>query len=220
MSRIFIIEDDVTLREQLAELLINAGYQTEMLTDFENSVDLIKNINSDLVLMDINLPNVNGEQILKEMRKISDIPVIMLTSRTNEIDEVLSMSYGADDYITKPYNPTILLLRISAVLKRTAKTDAVQSYNGIKVNMAKGSLAYEKNEQILTKNEMIIFQQLLEKKGQIVTRDTLMTALWNNDEFVNDNALSVNISRLRNKLAEFGFPDAIETRKKQGYILI
>jgi DNA-binding response OmpR family regulator len=130
------------------------------------------------------------------------------------------MSFGADDYITKPYNPTILLLRISAVLKRSANISSVCSYRDIQVSPAKGSLIRGNSKQILTKNEMIIFQQLLDRQGEIVTRDELMTVLWDNDEFVNDNALSVNISRLRGKLSELGLPDVIETRKKQGYILI
>ncbi|WP_294476448.1 winged helix-turn-helix domain-containing protein [uncultured Ruminococcus sp.] len=119
----------------------------------------------------------------------------------------------------KPYNPTILLLRISAVLKRSAKVGAVQKYHDVEVSTVKGSLTRNGSEQILTKNEMIIFQLLLDRQGEIVTRDELMTALWDNDEFVNDNALSVNISRLRGKLAELGLPEAIETRKKQGYVL-
>ena len=174
---------------------------------------------SDLILLDINLPNVNGETLLQEYRKTESTPVIMLTSRTSEIDEVLSMSFGADDFITKPYNPTILLLRISAVLKRSVKNVSVQMYRDAEVSTVKGCLIRGENEQILTKNEMIIFQLMLDRKGEIVTRDELMTALWDNDEFVNDNALSVNISRLRSKLAELGFCDAIETRKKQGYVL-
>ena len=156
---------------------------------------------------------------MQEFRKHSDTPVIMLTSRTTEIDEVLSMSFGADDYITKPYNPTILLLRVSAVLKRAGRTTAAQMYHDAEVSTVRGSLTRNGTEQILTKNEMIIFQLLLERMGEIVTRDALMTALWDNDEFVNDNALSVNVSRLRGKLADLGFPDAIETRKKQGYVL-
>ena len=169
--------------------------------------------------MDINIPDLNGEQLLREIRRETDTPVIMVTSRTSEIDEVLSMSYGADDYITKPYNPTILLLRISAVLKRSSGTASVQSYNGLKVNDAKGSLTDGSREIKLTKNEMIIFRFMLDRQGAIVTRDELMTALWDNEEFVNDNALTVNISRLRSKLADLGCDDAIETRKKQGYIL-
>ena len=214
-----IIEDETTLREELSVLLKNAGYEPIALTDYSNVSEQMKSAYSDLILLDINLPNVNGETLLQDFRKSSDTPVIMLTSRTTEIDEVLSMSYGADDYITKPYNPTILLLRISAVLKRSAKVGAVQKYHDVEVSTVKGSLTRNGSEQILTKNEMIIFQQLLDRQGEIVTRDELMTALWDNDEFVNDNALSVNVSRLRGKLAELGLPEAIETRKKQGYVL-
>ena len=214
-----IIEDETTLRDELSVLLKNAGYEPIAVTDYSNVSEQMKSANSDLILLDINLPNVNGETLLQDFCKSSDTPVIMLTSRTTEIDEVLSMSYGADDYITKPYNPTILLLRISAVLKRSAKVGAVQIYHDVEVSTVKGSLTRNGSEQILTKNEMIIFQQLLDRQGEIVTRDELMTALWDNDEFVNDNALSVNVSRLRGKLAELGLPEAIETRKKQGYVL-
>ena len=214
-----IIEDETALRDELSVLLKNAGYEPVAVTDYSNVSEQMKSANSDLILLDINLPNVNGETLLQDFRKSNDTPVIMLTSRTTEIDEVLSMSYGADDYITKPYNPTILLLRISAVLKRSAKVGAVQIYHDVEVSTVKGSLTRNGSEQILTKNEMIIFQQLLDRQGEIVTRDALMTALWDNDEFVNDNALSVNVSRLRGKLAELGLPEAIETRKKQGYVL-
>ena len=219
MKRIMIIEDEPALRDELSVLLQNAGYEPIAVTDYDNVSEQMKVADADLILLDINLPNVNGETLLQGFRKEHDTPVIMLTSRTTEIDEVLSMSYGADDYITKPYNPTILLLRISAVLKRSAKVGAVQKYHDVEVSTVKGSLIRNGSEQILTKNEMIIFQLLLDRQGEIVTRDALMTALWDNDEFVNDNALSVNISRLRGKLAELGLLDAIETRKKQGYVL-
>ena len=219
MKRIMIIEDETALRDELSVMLKNAGYEPIAVTDYDNVSEQMKAVNADLILLDINLPNVNGETLLQDFRKSNDTPVIMLTSRTTEIDEVLSMSYGADDYITKPYNPTILLLRISAVLKRSAKVGAVQIYHDVEVSTVKGSLTRNGSEQILTKNEMIIFQQLLDRQGEIVTRDALMTALWDNDEFVNDNALSVNVSRLRGKLAELGLPEAIETRKKQGYVL-
>ena len=219
IKRIMIIEDEPALRDELSVLLQNAGYEPIAVTDYDNVSEQMKVADADLILLDINLPNVNGETLLQDFRKEHDTPVIMLTSRTTEIDEVLSMSYGADDYITKPYNPTILLLRISAVLKRSAKVGAVQKYHDVEVSTVKGSLIRNGSEQILTKNEMIIFQLLLDRQGEIVTRDALMTALWDNDEFVNDNALSVNISRLRGKLAELGLLDAIETRKKQGYVL-
>lgn len=219
MKRIMIIEDDTPLRDELSILLQNAGYETLAVKDYTNVAERMKAADVDLVLLDINLPHANGETLLQDYRKQFNTPVIMLTSRTTEIDEVLSMSFGADDYITKPYNPTILLLRISAVLKRSAKASAVQRYRDVDFDMARGSLTRNGMGQILTKNEMIIWSLLLERQGEIVTRDALMTALWDNDEFANDNALSVNVSRLRGKLAELGLPDAIETRKKQGYVL-
>ena len=220
MKKILIVEDDQVLREQLMHLLENSGYEAMGVTCFEAVREQLENTDADLILMDINLPGTNGEALLQEYRKKHETPVIMLTSRTGEMDEVLSMSYGADDYVTKPYNPTILLLRISAVLKRAVKTEGVQMYGDIEVSTVKGSLTRGAQEVVLTKNEMIIFQLMLDRRGEIVTRDELMTALWDNDEFVNDNALTVNISRLRTKLAELGADKAIETRKKQGYQLL
>ena len=220
MKKILIIEDDAVLSEELCTLLKNSGYEASRVTDFETTADQMRSSDADLILLDINLPFTGGETLLQEFRKTSDKSVIMLTSRTTEIDEVLSMSYGADDYITKPYNPTILLLRVSAVLKRLERSGSAKvMYHDAEVSGVKGTLTRNGNEMILTKNEMIIFQLLLDRRGEIVTRDDLMTTLWDNNEFVNDNALSVNVSRLRGKLAELGFEDAIETRKKQGYVL-
>lgn len=191
-----------------------------MLEKFTNAKEDIKSMTLDLILLDINLPNINGEMLLKEIRKESNIPVIMVTSRVCEVDEVLSMSYGADDYITKPYNPTILLLRIQNIFKRMENNRDDLFYDDIVVNPKKGIL--EKNGKVLelTKNEMIIFTYLLNNRGRIVNRDDLMTDLWNNNEFINDNALTVNISRLRNKLQDFGLENKIETRKGQGYKLL
>ncbi len=219
MNRILIVEDDKTLCEELSILLENSGYSVEKITDFENVSVQMKASEADLILLDITLPGENGEVLLSEYRKVSDTPVIMLTSRTGDMDQVLSMSYGADDYITKPYNPTILLLRISAVLKRTGRTAGASIYRDATVSDAKGSLVRGTKEAVLTKNEMIIFRVRLDRAGEIVSRDDLMSALWDNNEFINDNALSVNISRLRNKLSDLGFADAIKTRKKEGYIL-
>ncbi len=219
MNKIYIAEDDRSIREELLQLLKNAGYAAEALTDFQDPAEKIISAAPDLILLDINLPEINGELILKEIRRKIDVPVIMVTSRNSATDEALSLSYGADDYITKPYDPTILLLRISAVLKRSSNKASNRTYNGLRINPAKGALISEKSEIILTKNEMIIFQLLLDRQGEIVTRDELMTALWDNNEFINDNALTVNISRLRVKLSDAGQENAIETRKKQGYIL-
>lgn len=220
MKKIAVLEDDSSIALELKELLKNTGYQVLVITDYEKSVELILKEKVDLALLDINLPTANGEIILKELRKKTTMPIIMLTSRVTEVDEILSMSYGADDYITKPYNPTILLLRIQNVLKRTENTTSSLIYNNIIVNPSKGILQSETSELSLTKNEMIIFLYLLNNKGNIVKRDELMTDLWNNNEYINDNALTVNISRLRTKLEEFGLKDVIETRKGQGYKLL
>ena len=185
MKKILIIEDEEIIRNELKTLLENSGYRALALENFTNVKEKIKNSKSDLILLDINLPNINGEMLLKEIRKESNIPIIMVTSRSLEVDEVLSISYGADDYITKPYNPTILLLRIQNIFKRMENSRDDLFYDDI-----------------------------------IVTRDDLMTDLWNNNEFINDNALTVNISRLRNKLQDFGIQNKIETKKGQGYKLI
>ena len=219
MKKILIVEDDTSISEELKNLLDNAGFNGVILKDFENSFEEIKKENPDLILLDINIPKLNGEMLLQKIRKESNVPIIMVTSKNTEADEVLSMSYGADDYITKPYNPTILLLRINAIFKRMENKSDILTYNELEIDPKKGIIKNEKEEIILTKNEMIIFTFLLANKGNIVTRDELMTDLWNNDSYINDNALNVNISRLRTKLKDFGYEDAIETRKGQGYIL-
>lgn len=166
---------------------------------------------------------------LKELLENSGYEAVVLTDFKNacdsiiaaEPDEVLSMSYGADDYITKPYNPTILLLRINAVFKRIgAKSDNTTAYRGMEILPHKGVIKYKDDEITLTKNEMTIFMYLLSHREHIVSRDELMTELWNNEEYLNDNALTVNISRLRGRFKDIGLEDVIETRKGQGYILV
>ena len=220
LKTIMIVEDEKTIRDELKTLLETSGYKVILLERFANTLEDILKSKFDLLLLDINLPKMNGETLLKEFRKQSNIPVIMVTSRIGETDEVLSMSYGADDYITKPYNPTILLLRISNIFKRMEKSTDFLTYDDIKVYQSKGILM--KGEKILdlTKNEMIIFSYLLNNRSNIVTRDEIMTELWNNEEYINENALTVNISRLRAKLESFGIENAIETRKGLGYKLL
>lgn len=220
MKKIMIIEDDTIISKELYELLVNAGYEALILKDFSNAKEEVLKSNIDLILLDINIPYQNGEQLLKEIRKESNIPVIMVTSRANETDEILSISYGADDYITKPYSPTILLLRIQNIFKRLDNSTEVLKYKDLEVSTSRGTLSGSNKELELTKNEMLIFQHLLNNQNRIVSRDELMTILWNNEEYINDNALTVNISRLRSKLEDFGYPNAIETRKGQGYILL
>ena len=219
-KKILIVEDDSSMQEELKGLLENASYDTLILTDFLHAKEYISKTNPDLVLLDVNIPYLNGELLLKELRKESSVPVIILTSRASEIDEVLSISYGADDFITKPYNPTILLLRIQNVFKRVNQVKDKLKYRDLDVYQNRGVLTKDNLSIELTKNEMIIFLYLLNNQNRIVSRDELMSELWNNEEYVNDNALTVNISRLRTKLKDFGYSDVIETRKGQGYILL
>ena len=220
MGKIMIIEDDKVVSKELATLLELSGYTAEILCDFENSLDKISEYNPDLILLDINIPCLSGDQLLQNLRKVSDIPVIIVTSNSDEINEVLCMSYGADDYVTKPYNPTILKLRISAVLKRVNKNSDILTYGNLSLDICKGTIKTEKSEISLTKNEMLILQHLFNNRGHIVSRDSLITILWNNAEYINENALTVNVSRIRSKLSELGYEDVIETRKGQGYILV
>ncbi len=220
MMKILIIEDDQELRQELKILLENAGYQSLVVDKFVELDKKIIELQPDLVLLDINLPNNNGEFVLKELRKQSNVPVMMVTSRNSESDEVLSMSYGADDYITKPYNPTILLLHIEALFKRLTPSLDILVYETLKILPDRGIIQTSDQEIYLSKNEMVIFKLLLLNRGKIVSRETIMTYLWSSEEFVDDNTLTVNISRLRAKLKEAGYDEAIETRKGQGYILV
>lgn len=215
-----IVEDDKIVASELYNLLTNSSYEATILTNFENALETILKSNSDLILLDINIPYLNGELLLKNIRKKSNIPIIMVTSKTNEADEALSIMYGADDYIIKPYNPTILLLRISNIFKRCEQKLDIIKFKNLIININKGIIKNNEKEVVLTKNEMIIFSYLLNNKERIVTRDELMTTLWNNDEYINDDALTVNISRLRTKLKELSEEEMIETRKGLGYILL
>ena len=222
MKKILIIEDDATLREELRLLLENGGYAPCVATDFENAADEAARIRPDLVLLDILLPDANGQSILREIRSGSDVPVIMLTSRSTDADEIISRSSGADDYVTKPYNPALLLLRIETVLRRTGGRGSEEelTYRGMRLNLLRSSVTYKGAETVLSRNEMNILHCLLKKRGTIVSRDELMDYLWDRSDFVDDNTLTVNINRLRKRLEGLGFPDVIETRRKQGYMLV
>jgi len=226
MRKILIIEDEPVMRQGLADLLNSSGYQAEILplpstepANLTSLIDAIIATDSDLILLDINLAGVNGELLLKSLRAKSNVPVIMVTSSNIEMDEVLSMSYGADDYVTKPYNPQILLLRIAAVLKRMEGNTEPIKFHDLMIDLNRGVVESSDKRVLLTKNEMIILRNLLSHQSNIVTRDDLMTDLWNNHEYINDNALTVNVSRLRSKFKSLHHPDAIETRKGLGYII-
>lgn len=220
MKKILIVEDDQNLREELKILLEQNGYQGIILENFEDCVPQIIKENPSLVLLDIQLPETNGVFILKELRKNSNIPVIMVTSKNTEMDEVVSMSYGADDYITKPYNPTILLLHIEALLKRLEQTSNLMPYLDINLNISQSALEKGDIKISLSKNEFQIFHYLLKHKGTIVTREDIMKYLWDTETFIDDNTLTVNMNRLRKKLMEIGLEDVIETKRGMGYLLV
>ncbi len=220
LMKILIIEDDLELREELKILLDNNGYHGVILQRLDNALEEIIKIAPDLILLDIKLPYLNGQQLLKQLRKKSSIPVIMVTSKDSEMDEILAMSYGADDYITKPYNPTILLLYIEAVFKRLQNKETKLYYQGVNVNLSKSVLEKNDHELLLSKNEMSIFYFLLVNQGKIVSRDEIMNYLWGTNKFIDDNTLTVNMTRLKKKLVKIGLIDVIETRRDQGYILI
>ena len=220
MKKIAIIEDDAAVRDELVLLVNNNGYSRYVPDGFNNLARQIISRRPDLILLDINIPGVNGKRLLTQIRAKSNIPVIMVTGINNTRDEATCISYGADDYVTKPYNPTILLLRIAAVLRRAGNGGNIVTHRDLTINLQKGIVSCGDKEAYLTKNEMIIFSCLLQNKDRIVTRDRLMTDLWDNEEYVNDNALTVNVSRLRGKLGQITDDEYIETRKGIGYILL
>lgn len=190
-------------------------------TTFDAIVEQIEQAAPQLVLLDINLPVVDGYFVCRELRKRSDVPIIVVTSCDTEMDELMSMNLGADDFVTKPYNTQILLARIESILRRSnqANVSDVLTYNGLSFNTASGTVTYNDASDELTKNEMKILTYLLKHKGKIVSRSDLMDFLWSTDVFVDDNNLSVNVTRLRKKLDALGMPDTIETRRGLGYIL-
>lgn len=222
MKKILIIEDDEKLRDELEIFLNKNGYQAQALKTFNNTIQDILNINPDLALLDINLPNVDGEFVCKEIRKVSDMPIIIITSRDNELDELLSINYGADHYITKPFNIQILLAKIASLLKRTSISDGVQEKIDAKdfiLNLSKSTIEKNDTNIELTKNEFKILKYLVQNREKIVSREDIMNFLWDSESFIDDNTLTVNITRLRNKLEELNLKQLLETKRGQGYIL-
>lgn len=220
MKRILVIEDEVSLREELGILLKNNGYAVLDLDGLgDDPVQEILKLDPDLILMDIIMPQINGQYLLRTLRQSSNVPVIMVTSKNTEMDEMLSLSYGADDYIAKPYHPQLLLLHIEALFKRMHSQPSVLNYRDVTINLERSSLENQEGEMTLSKNEMGIFYFLYLHRGTIVSREALMDYLWDTERFVDDNTLTVNVNRLRRKLSDFGLQDVIETRRGQGYLL-
>lgn len=222
MQKILIIEDDEKLRCELETFLNKNGFVATSLKKFDNAVEDILKIQADLLLLDINLPYTDGEFICKEIRKTSNVPIIMVTSRDSEMDELLSLNYGADQYVTKPYNIQILLAKIVGLLKRNQNAgnnpDKIDCGEFV-LNTAGRIIEKEDNKVELTKNEYKILEYLVLHRQQVISRDEIMDYLWESEEFVDDNTLNVNIKRLRTKLTELGLIDQIETRRGQGYLL-
>lgn len=222
MQKILIVEDDEKLRNELEIFLNNNDYQAESLKSFDNTIADILKINPALILLDINLPGVDGEYICREIRKQSNMGIIIVTSRDNELDELVSINYGADHYITKPFNIHILLARINTLLRRTNNSndskDKINAKDFI-LNVANNTILKDDKTIDLTKNEYKILRYLIDNRGKIVSREDIMDCLWESESFIDDNTLSVNITRLRTKLEELGLQDLIETKRGQGYIL-
>ncbi len=237
MARICIVEDDEALRTEVAHLLELQGFETHLCLDFEHATHDILASDPDCVILDLKLPssdiNVDGYSICRDVRRESDVPIIVLTSVNNEFDEVISMGLGADDYVTKPYRPAVLLARINSLLRRSAakssETDGT-SDDHMHSTLEKGDLSldldsseasYEGKRAILTRNEQRILAILMRNAGTIISRQEIMCYLWESDTFVDDNTLTVNINRLRKTLASIGVPeDFITTRRSQGYIVL
>ena len=222
MQKILIVEDDEKLCNELKIFLHNNGYDAQTLKKFDHTIQDILKINPDLLLLDINLPNNDGEFICKEIRKVSSLPIIMVTSRDNELDELLSINYGADHYVTKPFNIQILLAKIASILRRTNLEINSQDKMDCKefvLNLSKSTI--EKGDRVieLTKNEFKILKYLAQNREKIVSREDIMECLWDSESFIDDNTLTVNITRLRNKLEELNLKELLETKRGQGYIL-
>lgn len=222
MYKIAIVEDDREIREELAILLKNAGYQINQINNFENVEQQILENEYDLILLDVNLPNRNGYGICSKIRTKSKIPIIFVTSRNNSMDELNGIILGGDDYIEKPYNVPILLARIQNLLKRTYDREENESrleYKGIELDILKSQICFQDKEIELTKTEIKTLYYLFKHSDKIVPRADIIDYLWDNEVYADDNSLSVIITRLREKLKEIGVENLIETKRGQGYKL-
>jgi len=219
MYNIFIIEDDALIRTELTTLLEKYGYTTTVTEDFNDVAGQVLNQRPSLVLLDINLPVFDGYHICREIRKESKVPVIVVTSRDSDVDELMSMNLGADDFVTKPYNTQILLARISSLLNRTYGTETISelAFGSLVLDIGKSVVSFGTKTAVLSKNEQRILALLIRNKNTITSRDDIMNELWQSNEFVDDNTLTVNINRLRKKLDELGASDMLKTMRGQGY---
>lgn len=222
MYRLLVIEDDQHIREELSVLLQHNGYEALSLDTFTNAGEQPLSLSPDLVILDLNLPGIDGHYICRQIREHSNVPIIVVTSRDTDMDELLSMNFGADDFVAKPYNAQVLLARIASVLHRTYgnnDSDNTTSHRGLALNNARCCASFEGREVELTKNQLRILNLLLRNAGSVMPRQRIQEELWQSDEFIDDNTLTVNISHLRQTLASIGAADFIQTKRGIGYVV-
>ncbi|CYU56199.1 response regulator transcription factor [Streptococcus suis] len=223
MQKILLIEDDKTISQLVAKNLINWGYQVQEVKDFQMVLEQMEEFQPHLILLDIGLPFFNGYYWCQEIRKTSRVPIMFLSSHDQPMDIVMAINMGADDYVTKPFEMTVLLAKIQGLLRRTYDFVGEQSllwFEEISLDLKTMQVSYGQVVEELTRNEFQILRVLFEHGKEVVSREELMRELWNSDIFVDDNTLSVNIARLRKKLAELNLPDVIATKKGVGYGLV
>ena len=216
---VYIVEDDAAIRDELALMLERNGYRAACARAFDAVVDEVRSLAPSLVLLDLTLPGTDGQLLCREIRAASDVPIVILTSRATEVDEVMGMTMGADDFVAKPYSPRVLLARIAALLRRAAPAGEgrVLSHNGLTVDLARSEARANGRSVELTKNELRILALLVSRAGTIVPRDAIMRDLWDSDSFVDDNTLTVNVNRLRSTLEKIGVEGYLVTHRGQGY---
>ena len=220
MYRIYLVEDDTIIARSIKKHLENWEYEVQCTKDFSAVTKEFAEFAPQLVLMDIGLPFYNGYYWCGEIRKISKVPIIFLSSAADNMNIVMAVNMGADDFIAKPYNPMILLLHMEAVFRRASReNETILQYKELQLDLDRGSMQAGSGKTDLTKNESRILAYLIRNQGKIVSRDELIRYLWESDEFVDDNTLTVNITRIRKKLEECGMEEVIKTKRGQGYIL-
>ena len=222
MYKLLIVEDDTVIAGSIQQHMESWGYEAICVEDFQGVLQIFVAENPQLVLMDISLPFYNGYHWCDEIRKISKVPIIFISSASDNMNIVMAMNMGGDDFVAKPFDLNVLQAKIQALLRRTydfAGDSALMEHKGMIFDTGKGLVTFADARIELTKNEMGILRTLLEQKGRIVTRDKLMEKLWESDSFIDDNTLTVNVARLRKKLEEIGIQDMIKTRKGIGYVV-
>lgn len=220
MYRIFIVEDDGIIARSMKNHLSAWDYEVHCVEDFSKVMQEFVSFDPQLVLMDITLPFFNGYHWCSEIRKISKVPVVFISSASDNMNIVMAVNMGADDFIAKPFDLDVLTVKIQAMLRRSydfTGTSAVLEHKGVLLNLTEATLTYQEEKIELTKNDLKIMQVLMENKDKVVSRDTLMTKLWESDSYVDENTLSVNMNRLRKKLEAIGLNDFIITKKGIGY---